>query len=410
MKKKVVAIILICVLVFSTISCGKKNTKVVQDIRPLTKEEKIEDFNYLCKVIKEGFPYLEENKRVNNVDWMANKSKYLKMVEETKDDKSYIKLLSQICSDLNNGHTNVFTDKSGYEWFKGLFNNTPYLSKAFSVLKDPLVIKRYNNLETIKRNNVASIKDSRKVILKDVIPNNVAYMYLPSFSIEKDTLSKEWVKIDNYLGGLNKYKALIIDIRGNGGGSDKYWKHIVSQLINKETSDLGYFLVRDCDLLNEYYKNRQVILKPIEQIPQKVLKNAPKEVRDSFKYFVPINIDISPNGENNFAGKIYLLVDRGVYSASESFSIFARDAGLAEIIGEKTGGDGGGMEPLIFKLPKSNILVRNPSGMYLTGNGICDDEMKTQPDYLINNVKRTENFSEDECVKKVLQLEGLDKK
>ena len=45
--------------------------------------------------------------------------------------------------------------------------------------------------------------------------------------------------------------------------------------------------------------------------------------------------------------------------------------------------------------------------MYLNKDGICDEEFKTTPDFEIKDCKRTTNFKNDNCIKKVLQLENI---
>ena len=42
--------------------------------------------------------------------------------------------------------------------------------------------------------------------------------------------------------------------------------------------------------------------------------------------------------------------------------------------------------------------------MYLTGAGVCNEEFKTVPDYIIENPIRTKDFSDDKCINKVLEL------
>lgn len=43
--------------------------------------------------------------------------------------------------------------------------------------------------------------------------------------------------------------------------------------------------------------------------------------------------------------------------------------------------------------------------MFLTGDGVCNEEFKTTPDYEVVDVKRRESIEDDKCVQKVLELE-----
>lgn len=42
--------------------------------------------------------------------------------------------------------------------------------------------------------------------------------------------------------------------------------------------------------------------------------------------------------------------------------------------------------------------------MYLTESGVCNEEFKTVPDYVIENPERTKDISDDKCINKVLEL------
>lgn len=59
-----------------------------------------------------------------------------------------------------------------------------------------------------------------------------------------------------------------------------------------------------------------------------------------------------------YPGKIWVLVDEGVYSASENFAAFCKNTGFATLVGEPTGGDGGIADPMLFALPESGLVVR----------------------------------------------------
>ncbi|WP_442952502.1 S41 family peptidase [Paraclostridium sp. AKS81] len=109
----------------------------------------------------------------------------------------------------------------------------------------------------------------------------------------------------------------------------------------------------------------------------------------------------------NFKGNIYLLTDKKVYSSSEFFAMFCKESKFATLIGGTTGGDGGGLDPALFELKNSGLIVRMASGMYLNKDGICDEEVKTIPDFEINNCERTKNVKDDKCINKVLELEHI---
>lgn len=400
--RKLISMILISIMSISLVACNDV------EFKELTKEEKIEDFEYMFKTIEEAYPFLEVNKRVNNVDWIANKEEYLDKVKNTKNDEEFIEAISEILSELNNGHTHLINSMELYEHFKSANNQTGW----YDFLDDEKVVGRYNsmngNIESSKKPMV-----KKDIITKDVVSKEVGYIHLPQMygtygEITEKDIESDMKKIDDYINTLKNYKALIIDIRGNSGGDDMYWRSIVSKLISDDIESKGYLAFRnDSKVIKEYVEKREIETESIGNLPKELLGNSPKEVMTAFSEFMESTVAIESDTNSKFEGNIYLLVDDVVYSSAESFSIFCKEGGFATLIGEKTGGDGGGMDPVLFNLENSGLIVRMASDMYLTGKGICNEEFKTTPDYEVNDVTRTENFEDDKCIQKVLELENI---
>ncbi|CEI72761.1 S41 family peptidase [Romboutsia hominis] len=397
MKKKILFLAIIFIFIIAVGNCNypKKGQ--------LSKEEKVEDFEYVYDAIKNGYPYLDVNKRRNNIDWLGNKDKYLKRIKNTKNDEEFIEEMSSILSDLNNRHTELIDNKKRYELFKKSYSKNNW----YDFLDDKKVVDRYNSIN----HKIKIPKDillKKELILQDVIKDKVGYIYLPSMASKNGSTDKDLKMIGDYINTLGEYKALIIDIRGNLGGSDRYWQGIVSKLIKNDIKMNGYRTYRNnSKIVKRYTDVRNIKLEPIENLPMNVKKNAPEETLKKFSDFENTSYTIKSNNDLKFKGNIYLLVDEKIYSSSESFSMFCKETKFATLIGQTTGGDGGGLDPVLFKLKNSGLIVRMASGMYLNKDGICDEEFKTTPDFEIKDCKRTTNFKNDNCIKKVLQLENI---
>lgn len=391
--KKITYILILSILSLILVSCDNINKN------QLSKREKIKDFEYLYEVIKEGYPYLDVNKRLNNVDWIENKKEYLEKIKKTKNDEEFKSEMAKIVSDLNNDHTKLVETSYEYTNFKNIY----YTSGWYDFFDDDNVKDRYDNL--VYRQPSSNSRATGSLTVKDVIDDKIGYMYLPEMSSSE----KDLEPVVEYIQTLKNHQALIIDIRGNGGGSDGYWSNIVSRLIKEDVKTNGYMLFRsDNEVVKNYVDKRGIAIEPIDNLPKEVKKNAPIEVSQKFTgYSSFVERGIQPYESINFDGNIYLLVDEFVYSSAESFAIFCKDSKLATIIGETTKGDGGGYDPLIFNLKNSGLLVRMSSDMYLTKDGICNEEFKTTPDYIIENSKRSSSFAEDECINKVLEIEDV---
>ena len=133
--------------------------------------------------------------------------------------------------------------------------------------------------------------------------------------------------------------------------------------------------------------------------------NSPPELKDSFKYYYKTKKSINPKDSIGFNGRIYLLVDKGVYSSSEMFAVFSKNTGFATLIGETTGGDGIATNPLLCVLPNSGYIFRFSVVMGLNHDGTCNEEFKTRPDIEVDAKKRIP-LSYDSAIQKVIEIEN----
>jgi hypothetical protein len=397
MKRKVLFLITIfAVIIFI-------GTRIYSKSDQLSTREKVSDFKYMYNTIKDGYPYLDVNARYNNINWLNNKDKYIEKIKNTKNDEEFIEEMSVILSELGNRHTEVIDNKKRYDMFKKAYSKNNW----YDFLNDKEVIERYDSIPPkIKMSDGIFLK--KELISKDVVKDSVGYIYLPSMGSRNGSMEKNLNMIGDYINTLNNYKALIIDIRGNIGGSDSYWQGIVSKLINEDITVNGYRVYRsESELIKNYANVRNIKLEPIEKLPQNIKKNAPEEIFKNFRDFENTCYTIKSNNDFKFKGNIYLLIDEKVYSSSELFAMFCKETKFATLIGQTTGGDGGGLDPVLFKLKNSGLVVRMASGMYLNKDGVCDEEVKTTPDLKVNDCERTKNFEDDNCIKKVLELENI---
>lgn len=393
-------LLILIVVLISTIIVSSSS---LNENRQLSKIEKIEDFECVYENIKNGYPYLDVIKRSDNIDWLENKQEYIKRIKKTTNDDEFIEELSSIISDLKNRHTELIDNKNRYELFKKSYSKNNW----YDFLDDKNVIDRYNSI-TQKIEIPKGIFMKKELILKDIKDGEVGYIYLPSMASKNGSTTKDLKMIGDYINGLDNHKALVIDIRGNKGGSDSYWQGVVSKLIERDTKRVGYRVYRDnSELVKRYTNIRKLKLKPIKYLPEDVKQNSPKEVFNKFSDFEETSYTIKSKKESRFKGHIYVLIDNSVYSSSETFAMFCKETKFARLIGQTTGGDGGGLDPILFKLKNSGLIVRMASGMYLNEKGICDEEFKTSADFKMKNYERTKEFENDNCIKKVLELEKI---
>lgn len=410
MRKGKLSIILI-VIIFILSGCGVNNGKLSNensniDNKQLTEKEKLDDFEYMYTILKENYPYLEVNKRLNGVHWLENKDDYISRIKATPNDESFFNTLNVILSDLNNGHTQMI-DKNNFSYFKSVYEKYSKENEEW--------LSQLNNQKTIERYSSINEKENLNYSSENIIPNNVKIMdlekgkiaYIAIHSFNTFNIDEDMKIIKPYLEQIKNYKDLIIDIRGNGGGNTRYWTdNIVPMLINKPLEEKLYLTYRGGDFLEPFVKNRTggyEKLTPISNIYDENLKNLPPELKEDFKYCLKIINNYEPKTSGGFKGKIYLLVDKHVFSSSERFAVFAKSTGFATLVGEKTGGDGLGVDPAVCSLPNSGYVFRFTQEMGLVSDGSCNFENKTKPDIEVP-AKISENVSDDQAIQTVLKL------
>lgn len=361
----------------------------------LTEQEKVQDFENMYKIMSENYPYFQVNQRLNGIDWLANKDKYEALIKATDSDNSFFNTMNNILKDLHNGHVHMVS-KDFYLLMKKNYELSQSANSAWmNQLNDPKALKRYSTT-----NNLCA--DSPNVKTEFLKEGQVAYLSIKSFLLPN--VEGDMKVIEPFLRNSKDCKALIIDIRGNGGGAVSYWaNNIVPMLINEPKRDVEYSAYRGGKFTEQFLRNGYKGLSPIENIYDLDLKNLPPELKQDFKYYSQSVRNIYPKNPIQFHGKTYLLVDSDVFSAAEAFANFSKSTGFATLVGERTGGDGIGGDPAICVLPNSGYIFRFSKQMGLTSDGSCNFECKTEPDISVS-AKKGSGLSSDEAVQTVLNL------
>lgn len=384
----------------------------------LTEEEKVEDFNYLFKTIIENYPYLEVNKRMKGVDWEGNYDKYLEFVINSRTDKIFFERLESALWGLGNGHTHMMrkeTVENFRESYKPIKEQGGWQGINYDILNHPFVLRRYgiedkleDGVDKEENTNAKVIKNAE---VQDIIGGKVAYIKIPKM-IQPWEMAYDKELVGGYLMKIKDYPVLIIDIRGNGGGNSSYWsEYLLPQIIDQPYSARQYLFYKDGEYNRKYFEANhipQYKIPKVNNLETKKLTNLPDEILSDFTYYQTFQQVIRPTETSiQFKGNIYLLVDEVVYSSAEMLAMFVKESGLATLVGKKTGGDGIGSDPLLAMLPNSGYVFRFSKELGTTGDGTCNEEHKTIPDYIVENIKQTLEVENDECIQKVLEIEGL---
>ncbi|NHJ46863.1 MAG: hypothetical protein FK733_03655 [Asgard group archaeon] len=244
-------------------------------------------------------------------------------------------------------------------------NSTEYLNISFSYGSSPNFqppnFSRYSS-------NVYQLLDSKN-----------AYIYIPTFS--HLIYEQEYPNFIDFYEQIEGYDNLIIDIRGNKGGSIYYWLDgIIKPLQSKDLDFSFYIAYRNGTYINDYLDN---YYSTATKISKQGLDFLPEEVQtDAFIDDIHVlEWDCRKPATNfNFLGNISIIVDDYTYSASEYFLCFCKETGFAKIYGTAGGGDGLLRSRQMFALPNSKLLILTSIDCGMTFEGVINEEFHTMPD------------------------------
>jgi hypothetical protein len=243
--------------------------------------------------------------------------------------------------------------------------------------------------------NTENISSSEEKILKE---NQVAYLKVKSMS--NRTLKSDGEKILEFYKSIKNYPYLVIDIRGNGGGTDNYWQSNIVEPLISETISSAIAMTYKGNYIKPFLRGRGITTKPIDKLPEEFKS----KYASSMERFTASSRTVKPKNTVGFKGKIYLLVDDFVYSSSESFAAFCKTTDFAKLVGTTTGGDGIGIDPCVMALPNSGLVVRFSLDMGIASDGTVNEKAHTKPDIYVETSYEDFVKGKDSILNKVLEI------
>lgn len=380
------------------------------------------DFDYAFDTLEKYYALFYRN---GTYDFLENREAYKKKIKNIKTDKEFFDRMNRILADLEDGHTNLLDSSEAYHIKETFSLANDYYPNSVNVnLINYLFETKISKIKIFDELFDTSLANTQNLIVQD-INNDIAYLKIRAMiDPESAAFADDLDLLKSYLKKSKNKKALIIDLRGNGGGNSDYTNAYLYPMLMgkkdfKETHEYILFRNEEVFKYDPQYPELKSSIKKIKEADFKYmeenipfLKKDKKMMDDIRKNYT--HIIFNPGLENagelgdeyKFDGNLYLLVDRDVYSSAQIAAHVFRDNDFGTIIGEKTGGDGIGSTPAMVKLPNTKYILRFSHQLGLRETETIEESTYTIPDIEIPRKNQSQIPSNDGCVKKVIEIEN----
>jgi len=242
------------------------------------------NFEALWKIMDEHYCFFDYKKQQLGIDWKEVYDKYKPRVKGA-DDRQLFEVLADMLSELKDGHVNLV---SSFDY-----------GRNWSWKEDYPV----NFYEEIYNKYVGTDYRIAAGIPYTILDDNIGYMRVSTFNYDPGDGN-----LDNILLYLMPCRSLIIDIRENGGGLLTSASKLAARFTNKEIT-VGYMSHKTGRGHNDFSPMQERRLKPSANI----------------RWHKPV----------------FVLTNRGVYSAANEFVMYMQQCPQCTVIGDTTGGGAG---------------------------------------------------------------------
>lgn len=359
------------------------NANLIPKVLNLSEEEMLGDYDTMWQILDENYPYMGVAERLTSKDFKEVKQSYRAKINGNISVDTFAEIIRDCLAQFEGtGHLNMLYEDDTYAFYLENYKNAAsyaeHCKQIYNTMNNSTskAFYHYKKSDTKEASKTQDITASQgKIATKEYNDIKTAYIKIPLFFNTDQNVPK----LLDYFSKISDYHNCIIDIRGNGGGDDYYWmKGIVAPNLENDITLSYYFLTRGS--LSKQYVTSEMQLQPIDQLNSSIFPNINLGDLADQKYYVRSDQEYKKAEAPLFGGDFYVLTDGSNYSSAESFVTFCKRSGFATLIGEPTGGDGMGIDPLVIALPNSGACFRFTTLYGLNEDGASNEEMGTQPD------------------------------
>lgn len=229
-----------------------------------------------------------------------------------------------------------------------------------------------------KNNGYGYLSQTDTVITHYFEKTGIFYAKIPAMREELgDTIKRRLVAAFQQ----HKVKSMVIDIRGNGGGSDNTYSKFLSKIV-QDTLKKKVVVARNFSpyIQAQYHINRDSVLKSNTYTFNPGVPTLKSQemyyIKQDFNFVVPDSVTLP------FDGKIYVLQDKFIYSSASNLSSLANNSEQLVSIGETPDLLSGlQASTLMMMLPYSKFIFRVEPQIDLTDIKKVDDIFQNHVEY-----------------------------
>lgn len=269
---------------------------------------------------------------IKNIDWQALYRVYRPRVTSQTTDDELFEVMSSLLGHLNDNHVSLRSRSPSRRFSAGILQDLKEEDFSLDVVREEYL-----------KGQAVSLHEG--VFHYGWLADGIGYFHFDGF----EDAQASGAAVDAILKEFRNAKALIVDVRDNGGGDDRVGKAIASRFADQKRL---YMTVE--------------------------LRNGPKH--DDFA--APVEWFVEPEGPAQFTRPVVLLTHRFSVSAAENFALAMRTLPHVIQVGDVTSGafadTAGHTLPNGWRFNASFNLFRDRDGVCWEGLGIA-------PDYRILN-------------------------
>jgi hypothetical protein len=265
---------------------------------------------------------------LKSVDWDSLYAEYGPRAAAAQGQIELIEAFGGLLDHLEDGHVNIYTPTVGY---------------AYTGWYEPYPVSFHWPTVQARLSGIRRSPDQR-VVWGD-LGGGIGYVHVGDFGTTRDR------DLASVVRDFEDKAAMIVDVRSNGGGSDRASRGTV-----------GHFTAARFHYRTIRYRD------------------GPRHT----DFSDPIDDYVEPTMDLRFDGPVVVLTNRRTFSAAEDFVLAMRQLPQVTVVGDTTGGGSG--NPIFRELPNgwtfrlSRWLATDPGGFNWEGVGIPPDTWVVQTD------------------------------